>query len=160
MNLVPAVVIAACGSIAGIMKSLSIKKRVKFLSQCAEMLEEFEVRIRYGSEEIAEIITELAASGRYGRLGFLAEITERDFRPQWEKAVQRLPLNKDDARLLLDLGARLGASDLAGQLSMLESAKIRLERSLEDAAKEYAEKGRMFRSAGVLCGIACAVAVL
>ena len=58
------------------------------------------------------------------------------------------------------LGDSLGQTDTEGQLSFLAMYEELIKKNLEQAAKMYAEKGRMYRSVGLLCGLAVGIMVL
>ena len=66
----------------------------------------------------------------------------------------------EEKHILLDLGNLLGTTDIEGQLSCI-SAQLALMSSLrEQRAAEYRQKGRLYRSLGVMAGISVGIIMI
>ncbi len=79
----------------------------------------------------------------------------------WEKAVEvnysRLSLNKEDKAILISFGRMLGNSDLDGQLNNIKlmSSQLKLQEAKAEEMKRKNE--RIYRSLGVLSGLAITI---
>ncbi len=123
------------------------------------------VQIRYTNAEIGDILTSAAKNEEYKDLYFVCKCGKPDekgnFHLLWGEGIKKQPfLTAKDRELLNMLGDSLGQTDTEGQLSFLEMYEELIKRNLEQAAKDYAEKGRMYRSVGLLCGLAVGIMVL
>lgn len=165
MNIFLAVIFAAFGGFAGLFFSLRLKEREKTMSSVLLLIKELTVQIRYTNREIGEILTAAAENGELNGLYFVSECSRLDkngnFHPLWREGVRKQPfLAAKDRELLISLGDSLGQTDTEGQLSFLEMYEELIKKNLEQAAKDYADKGRMYRSVGLLCGLAAGITVL
>lgn len=143
---------------AGLYKSFLLKRRAVVLEELCRMVKSFSVEIRY----TAPTLDELCGKSE----GVFAEILnecrkDSDIHAAWDSACAILSkkpyCSREEAELLRNLGSSLGASDIAGQLSILEMYSEKLSDISRTASEEAAGKGKLFRSVGMLCGIGAAV---
>ena len=161
MNIAAAVLLTLCGAFIGFYKSYSLKKRTELLSESIRLCEDIEIKMRFGSEELDDIFNYLAESGGYKVFPFPLQNEMTGRKAEWIKAVKNAAYaEKPDKEQLKSLFLKLGETDLCGQLSLLEYSKLQLKKLLSEAEKTYSEKGRLLRSAGLLCGLACGVVIL
>lgn len=79
----------------------------------------------------------------------------------WEKAVEntysKLGLNKEDKGILITFGKMLGSSDLEGQINNINlvSSQLKLQEMKAEQMRQKNEK--MYKSLGVLSGLAIVV---
>ncbi len=147
--------------IAGLRRSAALKRRAELLCELRTMIRLFSIEIRccaYTLDELCE-----KADGRFGEL--LREYREScpDIRAAWETACSAMRKNgygAEETELLRELGKTLGTSDCAGQEQLLELHGERLAALYEAAAADYAKKGKLFRSVGLLCGAGAAVLLI
>lgn len=165
MNILLAVIIAAFGGFAGLFFSLRLKEREKTMSSVLLLIKELTVQIRYTNTEIGDILIAAAKNEEFNGLYFVCECNKLEekgnFHLLWKEGVKKQPfLEAKDRELLYSLGDSLGQTDTEGQLSFLEMYEEMIKKNLEQAARDYAEKGRMYRSVGLLCGLATGIMVL
>ena len=93
--------------------------------------------------------------------GIDVTLPHKNFHPVWERAVHDdKTLSEKDKQILHSLGASLGASVSDGQAAVLESTKVSLSAQLEEARTASAEKSKLYRKLGILCGIAAAAVIM
>lgn len=165
MNLLFSGVTVMFGAATGIWLSKRLKERERFMASVILLIKELTVQIKYTNSEIGVVLKTAAQNEAYRNLLFVTacdHISEDgDFHPLWNEGVKKQPyLTAADRELLFALGDRLGATDLDGQLSFLELTCEMLKKQQQEASENYRKKGRMYRSVGILCGLAAGIMVL
>lgn len=165
MNIMLAVTIIGLGILCGMFFSIQLREREKTMSFVLLLIKEITVQIRYTNSEIGDILRSAAQSTELKRLYFLEGCREiepnTDFHEIWNSGVKKQPyLNTRDRELLIGLGDRLGQTDTEGQLSFLEMYAEMIKNRLEEAKRDYKDKGKLYRSLGLLCGLAVGIMVL
>lgn len=165
MNIFLSGVTVLFGAATGIWFSKRLKERERFMSSVILLIKELTVQIKYTNTEIGEMLKHASQTETYQNLLFVTSCTNisenGDFHPLWNDGVKKQPyLTSTDRELLFALGDRLGETDLDGQLSFLELTCEMLKKQQEEAAENYRKKGRMYRSVGLLCGLAVGIMVL
>ena len=165
MNLFLSAVTVLFGTAAGVWFSKRLKERERFMSSVILLIKELTVQIKYTNTEIGWMLKNASQNEAYQALLFVtacSSIGENgDFHPLWNDGVKKQPyLTPADRELLFALGDRLGETDLDGQLSFLELTCEMLKKQQQEASENYRRKGRMYRSVGVLCGLAAGIMVL
>lgn len=165
MNILLAVISAVFGGFIGLFFSFKLKEREKIMSSVLLLTKELSVQIRYTNAEIGQILSMAAQKNEYKDLLFIEECRNLDemdnFHLLWREGVKKQPfLAEKDRELLNSLGDSLGQTDTEGQLSFLEMYQELIKKRLEQAAKDYSDKGRMYRSVGLLCGLAAGIMIL
>lgn len=165
MNILLAIIIAAFGGSIGMFFSFKLKEREKTMSLALLLIKELAVQIRYTNAEIGEILLSATQKDEYNALLFIKECVKTnkngDYHLLWREGVKKQPfLTVKDRDLLNSLGDSLGQTDTEGQLSFLEMYEELVKRRIEEASTEYADRGRVYRSVGLLCGLAAGIMVL
>ena len=165
MNIFLSAITVLFGAAAGVWFSKRLRERERFMSSVILLINELTVQIKYTNTEIGAMLKAASQNEAYQNLLFVtdcARISENgDFHPLWNDGVKKQPyLTSADRELLFALGDRLGETDLDGQLSFLELTCEMLKKQQAEAAENYRRKGRMYRSVGVLCGLAVGIMVL
>ena len=165
MNIFLSAIAVLFGAAAGIWFSKRLKERERFISSVILLIKELTVQIKYTNTEIGAMLKSASQNEAYRNLLFVsscAEISENgDFHPLWNDGIKNQPfLTPSDRELLFALGDRLGETDLDGQLSFLELTCEMLKKQQQEASENYRQKGRMYRSVGLLCGLALGIMVL
>lgn len=164
------IVIVSC-SFLGLILSRDCMKRPAQLRELQSILQMFENQISYLSDVIAEAFERISKIGGSDTCVFFTkaiEILRKDktisASEAWRKAVEqcicRTALNKEDEEILLAFGRMLGSTDLDGQIKniRLTIGQLRLQ---EDKAEESRRKNEsMYKSFGVLGGIAVVIVLL
>lgn len=149
----------------GLYFSKRLKEREGQLCAALLFVRELAVRIRYTNSKIGDVLKEASLNPAYQKLLFItdcASVSENaDYHKIWSDGVKKQPfLNQRDKELLFALGERLGETDTDGQLSFLELTEAMLAAQREEAKEDYVKKSRMYRSVGLLCGLALGITVL
>lgn len=127
------------------------------------MTEWFSTEIRYQGRNLNESIASAAEHKSFSQLDFLKTCAETmkstPFPQAWEASVNewKCSLEESDLTYLKSLSGVLGACDIQGQLTSLKRVESEFAQSLDKATSQSETKGRMFRSLGILGGIAVAV---
>lgn len=146
---------------AGLRHSAALKRRAELLGELVVMLKLFGIEIRccaYPLDELCE-----RAEGRFAELVRAAREHCPDIRSAWERACSQMRgsgYGAAETELMRELGKSLGTSDIAGQETLLALHGERLSALYEQAAADYAKKGKTFRSVGLLCGAGAAVLLI
>ena len=165
MNILFSAITVLFGAATGIWFSKRLKEREHFMSSVILLIKELTVQIKYTNSEIGTMLKNAAQNQAYQNLLFVTScisISENgNFHDLWNDGVKKQPyLTLADRELLFALGDRLGETDLDGQLSFLELTCEMLKKQQGEAAENYRKKGRMYRSVGLLCGLAAGIMVL
>lgn len=130
------------------------------------MLDWFATDIRYQQSELSYSIKKAANMEVFEGLGFLKDcsklLANNPFPIAWKRAVENWKghLDGDDKELVSSLGNILGAADVSGQLSSISCIRNQLDKSLKEAEKTCAVKGKLARSLGVLIGLAIGIVMM
>lgn len=165
MNIpISAVMIFFCTA-AGFYFSKRLKMREAQLCASLLLIKELIVQIRYTNAKIGDVLKTAAENTAYKNLFFVTDCLlldeNEDFHRVWQEGVKKQAyLNQRDKELLFALGEHLGETDSEGQLSFLEMTETMLAEQREEAREERSAKSRMYRSVGILCGLALGIMVL
>ena len=157
------VMIVSVSAMGGIYFSSALKNRVISLKRINYMLEEIYIMLRYRSATVYEIAETLCNDERFAGLDFLKELkfsAENSFQESWCRAVEKnIPrgLKKSDCELLINIGRKLGTSDLEGQLGAVKLRQAETAAAVSSAEEEYSRKAKLYRTLGVLTGVFIAI---
>lgn len=166
MKLIGILILLAMSVMTGCFAAQSLKDRLDRLRCIRRMTEQMRLMIRYEALETQDMIHRLSEDKGLIKLNFISVLSgiisdEYDIRPfseQWDEAVrEQVGINDEDRELLYRIGAFLGTCDIEGQSSSLELASAEADRLTEEAAGQYAAKGRLYRSLGAVAGALLAV---
>ncbi|MDE5619727.1 MAG: stage III sporulation protein AB [Ruminococcus sp.] len=165
-RIVAAVLFSTAGGIAGISFSERLKTELELCKSIREMFMNSAMIIRCRAVDVYYLSSELRQNGQLFRLTFLNEIPESysqqdDFHEIWKNAVNsQKNLPDDEKKLLCDFGEVLGRSDIEGQLvsiNALEETAVMLEKKRSEACSQ---KGKLYRSVGMLFGVMVGILVI
>lgn len=166
MNIFLCVLIVVFGGATGFFCSFRLNARLNALEIAVLLSERLQIEMRYSAAGVEDILRNLAREERFSRITFIKDIAENgdsngNFHPRWSEGVAAIPyLNAEDKALLLSLGEGLGTTDLDGQLKLIEINRELLCIQCDEARRDVSSKGKMYRSVGVLCGLAAGIVVL
>lgn len=158
LKIIGIAVIISVTSFAGSYFSFALKNRVVMLKKLNYMLDEILLLLRCKSATVYEIAETLAVDQRFFDFDFLKKVISdrnKPFRESWCSAVsENIPqgAKKSDMELLTDIGRKLGASDLEGQINTISLWQSELVSAISSAEEDYARKAKLYRSLGVLTG--------
>ncbi|MCL2108462.1 MAG: stage III sporulation protein AB [Oscillospiraceae bacterium] len=162
MRVFLAVFFVIAGTAAGLAQGAKLKRREQLLSEVIRLLENLAVQIRYRALPLGEFFAgSVSSNGRFTER-ITAHINSGvNWRGAWSEAVcDFAELDDGDREILAEVGSCLGGSDAAGQISMLELNKELLTARLKEATADSAKKAAMYRSVGLLSGLAIGIMVL
>jgi stage III sporulation protein AB len=167
IKLLGAIALIGATSFIGFSLAADCSKRPRALRELQSLLQMFENEISYLSNLLIESFNRIYEGSNsetailFKEAAINLEINGVTADAAWEKAVEenyaKLSLNKEDKIILLTFGKMLGNSDLEGQLKniMLMSSQLHLQQLKAEEMKQKNEK--MYRSLGVLSGLAIAI---
>lgn len=153
---------------AGFAKARAVKQRLNVTEGFLVDIRQLSILMRYKMSPIRELVLQLKGSALSEFWeAFLYELEgSASLNEAWQKALSKLRedggfscLTDAEAHVISDFGATLGTSDIAAQHGNMEMALERLGVQAETLRREVAEKGKVYRSLGVLSGLAAAIAI-
>ncbi len=167
IKIIGAAVLIGATSLIGFSLAADCSKRPRTLRELQALLQMLENEISYLSNLLSEAFNRIyegsnseaailfkAAAENLGTSGVTAD-------EAWEKAVEdncsKLSLNKEDKTILETFGKMLGNSDLEGQLNNIRLITSQLKLQELKAEEMRRKNERMYRSLGVLSGLAIAI---
>ncbi len=164
------IVILSC-TFLGFILSRDCRKRPQQLRELQSMLQMFENQISYLSDVITEAFERICRVGHSETAVLFTKTVEllREERgvnasQAWETAVRqnirKTSLNREDEEVLVSFGKMLGSSDLEGQLKNIRLTLGQLKMQEEKAEESRSRNENMYRSLGILGGIAVVIVLL
>ncbi len=165
LRIIAALMFTFAGAFAGGAFSFRLRERRELCRSIGLLLDEAAVGIRCRGADVYELSRIFRRDTGLSGLTFLNGLPEcfepgQDFRGQWQEALTQQELPDEERQLLAEFGDSLGKSDAEGQLSVIEGLKERLRRITVSREEAYSQKGRMYRSVGVLFGVMAGILVV
>lgn len=143
-----------------------LKRRMMLFNQLALLTVNLSTAIRYSG---VEIHTLLLNEQKNVDLPFIAE-TVKNFEAgeslsdSWSKALKALPLgyglSAEDKSIIMQFGAKLGATDIQGQTEHCDYFKNIFQNKVDLLKEDYATRSRVYKNLGFFSGVAMALVVL
>lgn len=165
-RIISAVMFSVAGATAGIFFSERLKSNLDFCRNIHETLLNTAFIIRCRADDVYSISAELKKNNQFRDFTFLKEIPEKynpeeNFREIWINAVKSQKNLPDDVKnLLCDFGTVLGQSDIEGQLVSIEALTENAVILEKKHSEIYAQKGKLYRSVGMLFGIMIGIIII
>ncbi|MDE6091821.1 MAG: stage III sporulation protein AB [Ruminococcus sp.] len=165
-RIVAAILFSVAGGIAGISFSERLKMELEMCRSIRDMFIHSAMLIRCRAIDVYSLGSELKRNGQLFRLTFLQKIPEcytqgDNFHEIWKNAVNsQKNLPSDEKKILCDFGEVLGRSDIEGQIvsiNALEEMAVTLEKKRSES---YSQKGKLYRSVGMLFGVMVGILVI
>ena len=137
-----ALVMTGCTAV-GILAIKGLNDRAKALWHMVSALEYMEAEIEHGLTPLPEILRKQFG----GKNAVTSEISLND---RWRKAIQKLPLKRDEMESLEELGLYLGRF---GQEAAISRTCERMRTAYDNAVKERGAKGKLYGFMGVGLGV-------
>ncbi|HEX2946440.1 MAG TPA: stage III sporulation protein SpoIIIAB [Clostridia bacterium] len=164
------VVILSC-SFLGLILSRDCSRRPQQLRELQTLLQMFENQISYLSDVLIEAFERVnrVANSETGLIfGRAAEILGKGEAQSaanaWEQAVRqcirRTALNREDEEVLVEFGKLLGSTDLEGQIKNIRLTMEALRIQEKKAEESRSKNETMYKSLGILGGIAVVIVLL
>lgn len=167
VKLIGAVVLIGATSFIGFSLAADCSKRPRALRELQSLMQMLENEIAYLSNLLSEAFDRIYEGNNSDTAILFREAANKlstsgvTAAEAWEKATEenyaKLSLNKEDKAILQAFGRMLGNSDLEGQLNniRLVTSQLKLQELKAEEMKRKNEK--MYRSLGVLSGLAIAI---
>lgn len=167
LKIAGSVILILATSFIGFSMAADCSRRPKILRELQALLQMFQNEISYLSNLLADSFYRIDALSKTE-----ASILFRDAAKYlktngitadmaWGKAVEenyeKLALNKEDKSILVSFGKMLGASDLEGQISNIHMLASQLKLQEMKAEEMRKKNEKMYRSLGVLSGLAITI---
>lgn len=162
MRIAAGVIIMVICAAWGFRSSVMLGRRCALIRELRLMVERYSIEIACTAPTLDELAG--CGGGEFGAL--LLKNAEQcgDIRSAWRTAVVQLSAQphcgKEEAAVLSEMGQALGTCPADSQQSLLKLYSARLDRLLEQAETAAEQKGRLYRSGGVLAGLGAAVLLL
>lgn len=171
LRLFGSIIVLMSSSFLGYILSTDCKKRPQQLRELQALLQMFENRISYLSDILTDAFDIIFASSK-SEVGIFFNYTSKKLKAErnmnaceaWEAAVRdnikKTSLNKEDEEILVSFGKILGGSDLEGQIKNIRLTINQLKLQEDKAEKSRVKNEGMYRSLGILGGIAVVVVLV
>ena len=141
-----------------------LSARLRKLEDCICLLGEMSGRLRYLQPSVHSLVVSLASQQRFEELSFLKECARLMgeggcFSASWRTALKGKShaLGEEESAILASLGDVLGRSDLESQLLAIALVRDQLEQRISGAREKARTQGSLYRSMGLLGGVAAAI---
>ena len=150
-------------SLIGILVSKKYINRVNELKEFKNALNLFKTKIRYTYEPIPDIFKEISENVNSNISDvFRNAANKMDILAAgdaWNLAlkIDTLNINDEDRNVLKNLSKLLGKTDLQGQINQIEMTSDCIEEQIQKAEKERNKSERMYRTLGMIIGMAIVI---
>lgn len=147
----------------------SLNNRINSLSKYIELLSLFKIKLEYELCDIPLMFKVLSQQEE----GITKKVLENcicelscgaSLKSSWNKSVDKFSsemcLSKDDEIIIKDFSNSFGDTDVAGQISNIEMYIELLNKNLEKAEKEAAEKSRVSMSCSLFLGLLISILLI
>ena len=157
------------GCYIGFYISHRFQSRVKQLELCDLLFQRIKVYLEYEKTPTKTLINRLASSESFIELTFIKRCNEKletnkNFPEVWklslDESKSELALTKEDYEPLKQLSEIIGAYDVEAQTSGITLLENIIKLSIADAVEQNKTTGKLYRSLGILAGIAAAILVI
>ena len=150
----------------GLLISKKYEQRVYELKEFKNALNMFKTKIRFTYEPIPEIFREIATTidSQIGRIFETACINMNlhTAGEAWKIAINTncLCINEEDKKILKDLSKLLGQTDVEGQVNQIDLTNSFLEEQIRKAEKVKEKNEKMYRTLGMVIGLAIVIILM
>lgn len=165
------ILIILSGIAIGHLKAKTYENRVYHLQELITTLKVLESEMKYRMDPLPDLLIRISKI-KEGMSAVLMEsagllLQSRnafDLPGCWKEAVETAymesALNKEDKRILTDLGIELGKTDMVNQSGMFQRTVSLLEAQAAEAAEDNKTKGKMYKSLGAAIGVLIVIVLI
>ncbi len=159
IKLIGMLIITASTTLTGIYASNQLLERKKRIQVMILMIDRVASLIEFRALKTGDILQTIASDNSFESLGFLKTAYElhkqgSSFYQSWNQAVlSDDTCGEEEKQQLITLGNSLGTSNIKGQLSMLKIYRQNMENIFNTFSQESMNKGKLYRSLGILAGV-------
>ena len=140
--------------------------RVKELVSIKSALNIFENKIKFTQSPLEEIFKNIAENCSEGNIKNIFQVLaikpNTNIHKSWENIINNAEtnLNGEDKKILIDMGKILGTTDVDGQVSNIRITSSFIDRQIEKAEQEKEKNVKMFRTLGIVSGLAIIIILI
>lgn len=164
------IIIYACiflsSSTIGILISKKYEERVNELKEFRNALNMFKTKIKFTYEPIPDIFKEISDTIN-PRTGKIFKVASNNMKllaagEAWNMAIDTdgLNINDEDKNILKNLSKLLGQTDIEGQINQIDLTSSFLDKQIEKAEKEMVKNEKMYRTLGMIIGLAIVIILM
>ena len=154
-------------SYIGIIIAEQYKKRVNELKEMKKAFNILETKIRYTYKPIPDIFLEISnnVSDNISEI-FKQSANQMEHNENsttaWINSVSnsKTSLKNEDLEVIKGLGKLLGKPDVEGQISQIALTNTFIEEQIEKAEKEYLKNAKLYKTLGIVCGLALVIILI
>ena len=135
-------------------------KRVEELKEIQTDLNILENKIKFSREALNEIFIQIGEIFKTASINLRLNTTKEAWQKSIEENEKNLSLEKEDIKIIEDLGNTLGKTDVEGQISQIELTKKFNEVQISKAEEERKKNEKMYKSLGSLIGLAIVIILI
>jgi stage III sporulation protein AB len=170
-KLLGSLIVLLSSGFLGYILSTDCKKRPQQLRELQALLQMFENQISYLSDVLAEAFERIYRSSNCEVAVFFSSTVEKlkmnrglNASQAWEAAIRenikKTALDKEDEEILVSFGRILGSSDLDGQVKNIRLALSQLKMQEQKAEANRKKNEGMYKSLGILGGLAVVIVLI
>ncbi len=171
LKVIGSAMVVLSSGLLGYLYAIDCKKRPQELRALQGLLQMFETEITYASSTLVEAFEKISGNSRYSAAALFksaSEILKNDSsvgaREAWERAVKsnarQMGLDSEDENILFSFGKMLGSSDLEGQVKNIRLLINQLKIQEARAEEKRKQNERMYKTLGLLGGLAIVIVLL
>lgn len=158
MKLAGGALVILGGLLWGWERARALSRRVARLTELQKLIQWLRTEISYSARPLTSML--LTGDSLFCREAVALPAFDRDPREALAQAGEALLENEKDRRLVRDLTAGLGASDVQGQLEHLQLYFALTGENLDEAREACREKRRLYLGLGVLAGMGICIVMI
>lgn len=151
----------------GYLKSETYKIRVDNLRKINEALLFLKTKIEFTYEPITSIFEEISnvvfdGKDNIFKMSLVNKNLNDSINESWINAVDTLKnsFEKEDIDIIKSFGKLLGKTDKKGQISEIEITRILIEKNINIAEREKDKNGKLYKTLGVVSGLATCIILI
>ena len=156
--------ITACAG-TGQWAASQLSRRVRRLQGYLSLIESIKTQLAFTMAEPAVILQQVQENSAFQDFSFLPACIRHcrqgdPFPLAWQKSLEQTKAEyrqPEDQRILWEIGEVLGSTSMEGQISQLNLLQDRLRQQLETALAKCQTSGKLYRSLGLLGGLALVI---
>ncbi len=163
IRLVIYALILACCTAIGFLLSQKYRKREIELKEFKSAFNILKTKIRYTYAPLQDIFDDIAKDISANVSNVFRKsasyMNEESATDSWNKAVREadISITREDKNVICSLGKLLGQTDMEGQLNEIDLSLSLLDEQIEKAKIEKEKNVKMYKSLGVITGIAIVI---
>lgn len=160
------IVILGLAIYIGNFKANQYIKRLKELISIKSALNVLENKIKFTQAPLQEIFKNIAENCSENNIkNLFKELsiqTNVNIHQKWESTInnEEHNLTEEDKKILIDMGKNLGTTDVDGQVSNIRITSSFLDRQITKAEQEKEKNVKLFRTLGIVSGLAIIIILI